>query len=67
MSSHTFINEPTAEFLDKALRYVYSSHEKEKLFNKVKSIDTLTNWSIVVDSYIEVFNEINGRLPKRLR
>ena len=67
MSSHTFINEPTADFLDKALKYVYSSHEKEKLFNKVKSIDTLTNWSTVVDSYIEVFNEINGRLPKRLR
>jgi glycosyltransferase involved in cell wall biosynthesis len=67
MSTHTFIKEPTADFLDKALKYVYSSHEKEKLFNKVKSIDTLTNWSTVVDSYIEVFNEINGRLPKRLR
>jgi glycosyltransferase involved in cell wall biosynthesis len=67
MSSHTFIKEPTAEFLDKALKYVYSSHEKEAMFNKVKEISTLTNWSVVVGKYIEVFNEINGRLPKRLR
>jgi hypothetical protein len=36
MSSHTFVNEPNPDFLDKALKYVYSSHEREKMLNKVK-------------------------------
>tara|TARA_B110000285_G_scaffold224802_1_gene282099 strand:- start:7603 stop:8760 length:1158 start_codon:yes stop_codon:yes gene_type:complete len=67
MSTHTFIQEPRAEELDKALKYVYHSHEKDAMYEKVKSISTLTNWSTVVDNYIGVFNEINGRLPKRLR
>jgi glycosyltransferase involved in cell wall biosynthesis len=67
MSSHTFVNEPNRDFLDSVLKHVYNSHEREKMLNKVKEINTLTNWSVVVDKYIEVFNEINGRLPKRLR
>ena len=67
MSTHTFIQEPKPEELDKALKYVYHSHEKDVMYDKVKSINTLTNWSTVVDNYIGVFNEVNSRLPKRVR
>jgi glycosyltransferase involved in cell wall biosynthesis len=67
MSTHTFIQEPKPEELDKALKYVYHSHEKDVMYDKVKSINTLTNWSTVVDNYIGVFNEVNRRLPKRVR
>lgn len=67
MSTHTFIQEPKPEELDKALKYVYNSHEKDVMYDKVKSINTLTNWSTVVDNYIGVFNEVNSRLPKRVR
>lgn len=67
MSTHTFIQEPKPEELDKALKYVYHSHEKDVIYDKVKSINTLTNWSTVVDNYIGVFNEVNSRLPKRVR
>jgi glycosyltransferase involved in cell wall biosynthesis len=67
MSSHTFVNEPNPDYLDKALKYVYGNHEREKMLNKVKEVNTLTSWSAVVDNYIEVFNEVNKRLPKRFR
>jgi len=61
MSTHTFINEPSAEYLKKVMQYIYHSHDKTKFFEQVKTIDTLNTWESVADKYLEVFSAIMSK------
>lgn len=58
MSTHTFINEPSLDYLKKAMQYIYHSHDKSKFYEQVNSIDTLFTWDIVADKYIAVLQEV---------
>lgn len=60
MSTHTFIQEPSIDHFEKALSYLYFSHNKQELFDSVKRA-TLTNWNQVTDKYIEVLTQISNK------
>jgi glycosyltransferase involved in cell wall biosynthesis len=66
MGSHTFVKEPIAEGLERALRFVYYSHDREKILNNYKN-NKLTTWTEVGIKYIEVLENIVSRKPKRYR
>ena len=36
MSTHTFINEPSGQHLEQALKYIYHHHNKQDLYNKIR-------------------------------
>lgn len=61
MGSHTFANEPDVNSLANALNYVYTSHNKKELFNKVKDINTLTTWSDATDIFIAAMEVVANR------
>lgn len=60
MSTHTFVNEPTQEDLKKAMIYVYQSHSKKNLYDKLSQAD-LNTWDSVASKYLEVFTQIAKR------
>ena len=61
MSTHTFVNEPSPDHLLNALRLVYYSHDREKLMENLKDINTPNTWSNVVDSYAQILTSVAGR------
>ncbi len=61
MSTHTFINEPVPDYLLNTLRLVYYSHDREKLMENLKDIDTPNTWSNVVDSYAQILTSVANR------
>lgn len=67
MSTHTFVNEPSLEYLKKVMQYVYHSHDKTKFFEQVRAIDTLSTWDVVAEKYLNVLTAINSKqvLPQR--
>jgi glycosyltransferase involved in cell wall biosynthesis len=69
MSTHTFINEPSQNHLKKILQHIYHSHDKSKLLDSIKDINTLSTWDIVADKYIEALKTIltNYDKPNRLK
>jgi len=69
MSTHTFINEPSLDYLKKVLQYIYHSHDKTPFFEQVNTIDTLNTWGSVADKYLQVFKEIydSNDSPNRIR
>lgn len=69
MGTHTFVNEPSIDHLKKIMQHIYSSHDKTKLFDLVDSIDSLTDWGVVADRYVQAFTDIlsNNGSPQRLK
>jgi len=65
MGTHTFIDEPSEQSLEKALMYLYHSHERDKIVSKVKGISTLNTWDKVIKQYIDVFNKISNNQVRR--
>lgn len=61
MSTHTFINEPSVEHLINAIRMVYYSHDREKLMENLKNIETPNTWSNVVDQYAQILTSVASR------
>ena len=51
MSSHTFVNEPSGQHLEQALKYIYHHHNKQDLYNRLDSIPLTNTWDNVVDTY----------------
>ena len=66
MSSHTFMDEPSEESLKNALHYIYNSHDRQKMIDKIEDIDSLNTWDEVIEDYIKVFTKINKRKVNRL-
>lgn len=67
MSTHTFINEPSLDYLKKVLQFVYHSHDKSKFFEQVNGIQTLNTWESVVDKYLAVLENVHNRKPQPQR
>lgn len=67
MSTHTFINEPSLDYLKKVLQFVYHSHDKSKFFEQVNNIQTLNTWESVADKYLAVLENVNSRKPQPQR
>jgi len=69
MSTHTFVNEPSLDYLKKVMQYVYHSHDKSKFFEQVENIDTLNTWDEVAEQYLSVLENTLSRqvLPQRYK
>ena len=61
MSSHTFINEPSGQHLEEALKYIYHHHNKQDLYKRLDDIPLKNNWDYVTDIYEGVINEVQYR------
>lgn len=62
MSTHTFINEPSAEHLLNALKLVYYSHDREKLLKNLNNIETPNTWSNVAYTIGEALSSVASRV-----
>jgi glycosyltransferase involved in cell wall biosynthesis len=69
MSSHTFINEPSGQHLEKALQWMYHSHDKKSHFERVNSLELPNTWESVAKQYVEVLLNVgkNESRPTRHR
>ena len=69
MNSHTFMNEPDGQSLQKVLQWIYHSHDREKLFKKVKETSFPNTWESVTKSYVKVIEDLHAgkSTPIRLR
>jgi glycosyltransferase involved in cell wall biosynthesis len=69
MSTHTFINEPNGQHLEKALQWMYHSHDKKTHFEAVKNLDMTNTWKNVAKQYVEVLKNVAGKRiqPNRYR
>lgn len=61
MSSHTFINEPSGQNLEQALKYIYHHHNKQDLYKRLENIPMKNTWDHVTNMYEGVINEIQYR------
>jgi glycosyltransferase involved in cell wall biosynthesis len=61
MSTHTFINEPSGHHLEKALQWMYHSHDKKAHFEAVKKLDMVNTWENVAKQYVEVLKNVAGK------
>jgi hypothetical protein len=61
MNTHTFVNEPSAEHLLNALRALYYSHDREKLMENLKDIQTPNTWENVIDFYSTILVSVASR------
>lgn len=61
MSSHTFINEPSGQHLEQALKYIYHHHNKQDLYKKLEEIPMKNTWDHVTNMYEGVINEVQYR------
>ena len=68
MSTHTFVNEPSGQHLEKALRYVYHNHDKSEVFKGIDNHVPKNTWDHVVKMYEEVIENVgnNKSRPRRL-
>lgn len=67
MSTHTFINEPDHNQLLAAMRYVYFSHDREQILNKVKITELPNTWSNLAAQYIPILQSLSTRTANRLK
>ncbi len=68
MSSHTIINEPNGQHLEKALQWMYHSHDKKDKFEQVKNLDMPNTWENVAKQYVEVLTNVaTDNKPRRFR
>lgn len=58
MSSHTIINEPSGQHLEKALQWMYHSHDKKSHFDKAKNLELKNTWENVANQYVEVIKNV---------
>ena len=61
MSTHTFINEPSGQHLEQALKYIYHHHNKQDLYDRLDNIPMNNSWDNVANTYEGVFNDIKDR------
>jgi glycosyltransferase involved in cell wall biosynthesis len=61
MSSHTFINEPSGQHLEQALKYIYHHHNKQDLYKRLDQIPLKNTWDSVTEMYEGVINEVQQR------
>ena len=67
MSTHTFINEPDTSYVSKSMRYVYHSHDRKSILDKVRVNEVPNTWEAVVAQYLEIFTKIATRTANRLK
>lgn len=69
MSTHTFINEPSGQRLEKALQWIYHSHDKKTHFEAVKNLELPNTWENVAKQYVEVLKNVARKTvqPNRYR
>ena len=68
MSSHTIVNEPSGQNLEKALQWMYHSHDKKKHFDRVNALDIPNTWENVAKQYVEVLLNVGkSDKPNRFR
>ena len=61
MSSHTFINEPSGQHLEQAIKYIYHHHNKQNLYDRLDQITLNNTWNNVTEMYEGVINEVQRR------
>ena len=67
MNSHTFMNEPDGQSLQKMLQWAYHSHDKKDYFEKVKNTTFPNTWESVVQSYVKVLEDLHDTQPRAIR
>jgi glycosyltransferase involved in cell wall biosynthesis len=67
MSTHTFIKEPNPEYLLKAMKYIYHSHDRETILVKARFTETRNTWEAVAKQYLDIFTSIASRTANRLK
>ena len=68
MSSHTIVNEPSGQNLEKALQWMYHSHDKKIHFDRVSTLDMPNTWENVAKQYVEVLTNVGSTSkPRRFR
>jgi glycosyltransferase involved in cell wall biosynthesis len=67
MSTHTFIKEPNPNYVSKAMRYVYHSHDRQAILDKVRVNEVPNTWTAVAAKYLDIFTNIAGRTANRLK
>lgn len=68
MSSHTIVNEPSGQNLEKALQWMYHSHDKKNHFDRVSALDMPNTWENVAKQYVEVLLNVGkSDKPNRFR
>jgi glycosyltransferase involved in cell wall biosynthesis len=65
MSSHTIINEPSGQHLEKALQWMYHSHDKKIKFEQVNKLELVNTWENVVKQYVEVLINVGKQNKSR--
>lgn len=61
MSTHTFINEPSGQHLEQALKYIYHHHNKQELYKRLDNIPLNNTWDNVAKTYEGVINDVKNR------
>jgi len=69
MNSHTIMNEPDGQSLQKMLQWIYHSHDRTEFFKKVKETSFPNTWESVTKSYVKVIEDLHAgkSTPIRLR
>jgi glycosyltransferase involved in cell wall biosynthesis len=65
MSSHTIINEPSGQHLEKALQWMYHSHDKKIKFEQVNKLELVNTWENVAKQYVEVLINVGKQNKSR--
>jgi len=65
MSSHTIINEPSGQHLEKALQWIYHSHDRKTKFEEVKNLELVNTWENVAKQYVEVLINVGKQSKSR--
>ena len=67
MSTHTFIKEPNPDYLLKAMKYVYHSHDRQLILDKIRVTNVPNTWEVVAAQYLDIFTKIASRTANRLK
>lgn len=67
MSTHTFIKEPSSDYLLRAMKYVYHSHDRDLILNKARVTEVPNTWELVASQYLSIFKSISVRKANRLK
>jgi len=65
MSTHTFINEPSVEYLIRAMQYLYHSHDREAIIKAMINTKELNTWSSVAKKYMDALLQVCTQPIKR--
>jgi glycosyltransferase involved in cell wall biosynthesis len=67
MNSHTFMNEPDGQSLEKVLQFIYHSHDKKEHFSKLDNLKMSNTWENVAKSYLKVLEDVHARKVPAVR